>query len=122
MPRLLRASSIALLLVSPLAACSTEVVTGRAAGGPITTSQVATVSVAPETFLLAIGDTLRLAATTRDLGGSQLTGRVIAWSTASAATATVSATGLVKAVAAGSVRITATSEGRTSFATITVVQ
>ena len=83
-------------------------------------SQVATVVVSPLTATLTVGDTLRASAATLDAGGSPLLGRVVAWSSDAVATATVSSTGLVTAVAAGSVRISALSEGRTGSATLTV--
>src|SRR3989449_1259723 len=51
---------------------------------------------------------------------NSLSGRTIAWSSGSPAVATVSASGLVTGVAAGSVTITATSEGQSGTATITV--
>jgi hypothetical protein len=63
---------------------------------------------------------VQLAAVTRDANNNVLTGRVINWSSGNTGIATVSASGLVKAVAAGSVSISASSEGQTASATITV--
>lgn len=82
-------------------------------------SQVATVSVSPETFLLTVGDTVRLVAATRDAAGQLLSGRVVSWSSDATAIASVTSAGLVRALSAGLVRITATSEGRTGGASIT---
>ena len=82
---------------------------------------VATVTVSPDTLTLSIGATQQLTATTRDADGNVLTGRSISWSTSDAAIATVSASGVVAAVAAGAATITATSEGQTGTAAITVV-
>jgi len=49
-----------------------------------------------------------------------LTGRVVGWASSNPAIATVSATGLVTGVAAGAATITATSEGKSGTAAITV--
>ena len=81
---------------------------------------VATVSVSPATATLQIGATQQLSATTRDASNNVLTGRVVTWSSANTAIATVSASGLVTAVSAGSASITATSEGKTGSALMTV--
>src|SRR5205823_13076176 len=58
--------------------------------------------------------------TRKDGNGSTLTGRTVTWSTSASGVATVSASGLVSAVAAGSATITATSEGKSGSATVTV--
>jgi uncharacterized protein YjdB len=81
---------------------------------------VATVSISPSSQSLVIGATVQLAATTRDANGAVLTGRAVSWSSASGAIATVSTSGLVRGIAAGTVQITATSEGKSSSASITV--
>jgi uncharacterized protein YjdB len=81
---------------------------------------VSTVSVSPATATLQIGGTQQLSATTRDASNNVLTGRVVTWSSANTAIATVSASGLVTAVSAGSASITATSEGKTGSALMTV--
>jgi alpha-tubulin suppressor-like RCC1 family protein len=82
---------------------------------------VATVTVLPANFTIPIGATYQLAATAQDANGNVLTGRSIAWSTSDAAIATVSASGLVTAFAAGAATITATSEGQNGGASLTVV-
>src|SRR5207249_6025393 len=89
----------------------------------VTVVPVASVTVAPTSKTLRIGTTAQLAATTKDSAGNVLTGRSIAWSSSAPAVATVSASGLVTAVAVGSATITATSEGKsgTSAITVTVV-
>jgi uncharacterized protein YjdB len=105
-----------------LAACSDgPVATSGRPALPLASSQVATVNVTPFTALLTVGDTIRLRAATLDAGGTVLAGRVVAWSTESATSAAVSTTGLVTAVAPGSVRISALSEGRTGQATLTIL-
>ena len=81
---------------------------------------VASVSIAPSSASLRVGDTLRLSATPRDSSGNILAGRSIAWTSDSSAVATVTASGLVRAVAAGTSTIRATSEGKAGTATVTV--
>ena len=81
---------------------------------------VASVSVSPASASLQIGATVQLSATTRDANGAVLTGRVIGWNSGNTSIATVSSTGLVTAIAGGSVSITAGSEGQTASAAITV--
>jgi alpha-tubulin suppressor-like RCC1 family protein len=83
-------------------------------------SPVATVIVTPSTSTLAPGGTLQLQAVTKDAAGTTLTDREIAWSSSAVAVATVSDNGLVTGVATGNATITATSEGKTGSAVITV--
>src|SRR2546428_818630 len=86
----------------------------------VATVPVASVTVSPATASVQVGQTVPLAATPKDANGNSLSGRTIAWSSGSPAVATVSASGLVTGVAAGSATITATSEGQSGTATITV--
>jgi len=81
---------------------------------------LATVTVSPTSAALSIGGTQQLTATTRDSSGNVLSGRVVSWTSGSAAVATVSSSGLVTAVAVGAATITATSEGKSGTATVTV--
>jgi uncharacterized protein YjdB len=82
---------------------------------------VASVSVSPASASVTTGQTVQLAATPRDASGNPLTGRVVTWSTNSAAVATVNSNGLVTGQGAGTATITATSEGQSGAATVTVV-
>jgi uncharacterized protein YjdB len=81
---------------------------------------VSSVTVAPAAQTLAIGATQQLSATTFDANNNVLTGRVVTWSTSDSTKVTVSGAGLATAIAAGSATITATSEGKTGSAVITV--
>ena len=63
--------------------------------------------------------TVAVAATPKDVTGHALQ-RTVTWSSARTATATVDPTGLVFGLAAGTVQISATSEGQSASATITV--
>jgi uncharacterized protein YjdB len=89
-------------------------------GPPTTTVPVASVVVSPATASLVVGGVQALTATARDASGAALTGRAVTWSSSAPAVATVSATGTVSAVAAGSATISATIDGISGSATITV--
>ncbi len=86
----------------------------------VTVVPVASVTVTPSSATLRVGTNLQLSAVTKDSAGNVLTGRTITWSSNATGVATVSATGLVSAVALGSASITATSEGQSATAIITV--
>jgi uncharacterized protein YjdB len=77
---------------------------------------VATVSVSPVSSTLLVGATVQLSATTRDASNNVLTGRVVTWASANPGIASVSSTGLVRGVGAGSTTVTATSETKTGTA------
>jgi parallel beta-helix repeat protein len=81
---------------------------------------VASVTLVPGTLSLIAGKSGNLSAEIRDQAGNLLTGRAISWSTSNATVATVSTGGSVSAVAAGAATISATSEGKTGTATVTV--
>jgi hypothetical protein len=82
---------------------------------------VASVEVTPDSTRVAVGETAQLAVATRNGGGEPLTGRVVTWTSDDAQVATVSDGGLVTAVAAGTATITATSEGKSGTAGVTVI-
>lgn len=85
-----------------------------------TLASVASVSVTPQAKELVTGQTVALTATLKDAGGRVLENRQIIWSSDRADIATVSATGLVQAVAVGTARISAQSEGRKGHADVSV--
>ncbi len=86
----------------------------------VTAPAVASVEVSPVSATVEAGRSVPLTAAVRDASGQLLSGRAVSWSTSSAAVATVSASGMVTGVSAGKVTITATSEGRTGSAQVTV--
>src|SRR5712691_5524578 len=86
----------------------------------VTPVPVASVTVTPSSATVAIGQTVQLTATPKDANGNPLTGRVISWSSSDNTIATVSSSGLVTGVAAGSATITATSEGKSGTSVVTV--
>jgi uncharacterized protein YjdB len=81
---------------------------------------VASVSVSPSSSNLQIGGTVQLSATTRDANNNVLTGRVVTWSSSNTGVSTVSASGLVTAVAAGNATVTALSETKSGTAAVAV--
>jgi len=81
---------------------------------------VATVSLSSAGETLVPNQTVALTATPKDAQGNPLPGRVVAWSTSAGEIATVSAGGLVTAVAIGTATITATSEGKSGQTAIIV--
>lgn len=87
---------------------------------PPTPAPVASVSVALAASSISSGQTTQATATTRDADNNVLTGRVIGWSSSNTGVATVSAAGLVRAVAVGTAQISATSESQSGSAALTV--
>ncbi len=81
---------------------------------------VARIDLSPQTLSVVVGATQQLSATTFDAQGNPLAGRSISFVSSAAAVASVSASGLVTGVALGSASITASSEGRTATASVTV--
>ena len=82
----------------------------------------ASVSVDPPTASVLVGGTTQLAATVRDADGIVLTDRPVVWSSANSAVATVNQQGVVSGVNPGSTTITASREGKTGSASVTVVR
>ena len=114
-------------------------VTAKTVGGPVTITAssegktgsatvtvspvpIASIAVSPATSTLTVGQTAQLTATPKDANGDPLTGRVITWVSDNATVAAVEGSGLVTAKAAGGpVTITATSEGKSGIASVTVI-
>ena len=97
---------------------------GHSGSGTLTVSAVtvpvAAVTVSPASASVTAGQTVQLTATPKDANGNALTGRTITWTSGNTSVATVSSSGLVSGLAAGSATITATSEGKSGTAAITV--
>lgn len=120
MMRVLGARRFPSVMLVTLAACAGG---GSDAAAPVAPpAAVTAVVVTPTEATIVVGGTTTVSAEPRSAAGSALAGRAISWSSSSAAVATVSASGVVTGVAAGTAQITATSEGRTGSATITVTQ
>src|SRR5437870_1046457 len=94
---------------------------GNSAGATVTVSNVpvASVVISPATATLLLGASLQLSATVKDSAGNVLSGRTVTWASGAPAVASVSASGLVSGLAAGTAPITATSGGASDAAAIT---
>ena len=86
----------------------------------VTPVPVNAVTVTPAAVSLVVGDTTTLSATLTDSTGSALFGRAIEWSSSDPSVATVLVTGFVRGITAGTATITATSEGHSGTAVVTV--
>jgi alpha-tubulin suppressor-like RCC1 family protein/uncharacterized protein YjdB len=95
---------------------------GRSGSATVTVAPVpvAAVTVTPTTANLLVGQTVQLTAATKDSVGGVLAGRTLAWVSSDTARATVSTTGLVSARQSGTVTITASTEGKTATAALTI--
>lgn len=100
-----------MLAVCVLAACG-----GDGTGTPDPVAAV-TLTGVPADVVLA-GSTVQLSATAVSASGSPLSNRTVTWQSSDNAIATVGATGTVSVVGAGSVTITASSEGKQASATL----
>ena len=111
-----------ILTFSILAGCDSDSSDPAGPGDPAGPPPVETVLVSPSEATLTEGESEEFDATLLAADGSELSDREVAWSTSSEDIATVSTSGEVTAVEAGEpVTITATSEGRSGQATVTVV-
>jgi hypothetical protein len=81
---------------------------------------VSSVSVSPASATLAVGESVQLSATAKDVNGSPVDGSAVTWTTSNSAVASVSSSGVVKALASGSSTVMATIQGVEGKANITV--
>ena len=93
---------------------------GDGGGGGDEPAAVATVTVSPSAATLQVGESQQFTTSVRDGQGNTLNGRTVSWQTSAAAIATVSASGLATAIAEGSATITATAEGVSGTANVTI--
>ena len=109
--------------LSPGSITITAVSEGKSGTASVAVSSVpvASVTVAPASASLQVGQTVQLTATPQDASGNPLAGRVVTWASSNTAMATVSVSGLVRGVAGGSATITATSEGQSGTSQVTVI-
>ena len=108
--------------VAPGSATITATIEGKAGTAAVTVvvPPVATVTVTATATTLQAGQTTQATAVTRDGSNTVVTGRVVTWTSSDQAIATVSSSGVVAGVTAGTVTITATSEGKAGTVQITV--
>ncbi|HEV8364355.1 MAG TPA: Ig-like domain-containing protein [Gemmatimonadaceae bacterium] len=81
---------------------------------------VASVTVTPATASLPIGGSTTLGASALNAAGELISGKVFTWTTSTPAIATVSSSGVVTGVAAGSATISAATAGKSASAVISV--
>lgn len=106
---------IAAVTVS-LSACS------EGSGSVVTPLEgIASVIVDPPYGRIEPGETVQLGASPRAENGDELSGRTVTWKSLAASIATVTTSGLVRAVAPGSAVITASAEGSQGAALITIL-
>lgn len=103
------------LVQAALTAAALRTVMSGPGGGQLNVDTVS-VSVTPATASIAVAGTQQLTAALTPVNATAPT----VWSTSNAAVATVSASGLVTGVSAGSATITATNDGQTDTCVVTV--
>jgi uncharacterized protein YjdB len=108
--------------VSVGTAVITATVDGKSGVAAVTVASapVTSVAVSPSSATLVVGQTLELEAQPRDAGGHALIGRAVTWSSNQPNIVTVASSGIVAAVSPGTATVTASTEGRSGTATITV--
>ncbi|WP_373065315.1 Ig domain-containing protein, partial [Gemmatimonas sp.] len=112
----------AVMAVAPGTAIVTAAVEGRAATATITVLPVpiASVSVSLSSLIVRMGQMVTAVAVVRDSAGNALPGRAVTWSSSIPAVASVSLNGAVTGIAEGSTIISATLEGRSASAAVSV--
>src|SRR6266566_273949 len=107
--------------IAPGSATITATSEGQSGTAAITVTNVAvnSVTVSPAPASVPQGQTVQLTATPKDANGTPLAGRAVTWSSSNTSVATVSSSGLVSGVVAGSATITATSEGQSGSSAVT---
>ncbi len=108
------------LLAPALVAMALGACNSKSSTTAVSTGVVASITVAPATTSLVVGDTLRFVATLYDQASNILTTDTVTWSSSDPAVATVSDSGTVTAIATGTATITATSKGILGTAALTV--
>ena len=103
---------------------SAQLIVSDSSPPPPPNDSVATVSVTPDTAVVAAGDTARFFATLRDARGNILSGRPVAWSVSDSTVARVEAVAgesvVIRALRSGSSLVTAASEGKSGSGSLFV--
>src|SRR5207245_2861326 len=118
-------SASGLVTAGAVASQATITATSEGQSGTATVTVVskapaATVTVTPATARVAVGQTVLRTATTRDANGEGLGRRMVRWTSDNAVVAAADGTGVARGVGAGQAMITATSEGKSGSASVTV--
>jgi uncharacterized protein YjdB len=86
----------------------------------VTPTPVASVRITPSSSSLIVGDSVRLTAAALDAGGNVLSQRPVTWTSGAPSVLSVSSTGLVRALGAGTGLVFAVIDGRVASATVVV--
>lgn len=92
------------------------------AGITVVRAPVATLTVAPTSLSLTVGEAGQIVATPRDAQGAVVPDVPITWTSSQPNVATVSSTGEVRALAAGSATVTASGAGKSASVAVTVAR
>lgn len=97
-------------------------VEGKSGSAALTVAPVpvGSITITPTTGSVIVGQSIQLAAIPRDSAGSVLIGRTVEWRSSDISRAAVSDSGVVVGLSPGSVDITASAEGKTAKANVTV--
>ncbi|MDE0356315.1 MAG: Ig-like domain-containing protein [Gammaproteobacteria bacterium] len=113
--------AVPILVLAPIVACGGD--DGAAPTEPPEPPVATTVSISPAAVDLSfLGETLQLTAGIADQNGQAMAEAPVSWTTSDSSVASVSAGGLVTAVANGSATVTATSGSAAGTAVVTVTQ
>jgi len=109
--------------VAPGTATISATSEGKTGAATATVSPVpaASVSVSPPADTLYPAQTSQFGATVKDSAGGVLSGRTVVWTSSNGAIATISTSGLLSAVAVGSATVSASVEGKTGTAAVSVI-
>ncbi len=97
-----------------------DAVTAPGGGSPPSPPPAASVSLNSGSASVVVGGTAALSATVKDANGNTLTDRSISWASSSVGVVTVTQSGGVTGISVGSAVVTATAEGKSGSATVTV--
>ncbi len=86
----------------------------------ITIVPVSSITISSATSTVSVGQIISLSAIAKDSAGNTLSGRSITWTTSDQTLAIVSQSGIVVGIAAGSVDVTASAEGKSTSTRINV--
>src|SRR5256714_170731 len=112
--------SLRLIALAALAVAAGVVACERTTSPIGPPAAVVSVDLTPPSATVQVGQTVQVTAIPRDANGNALSDRAVTWTSSNTSVAIVSPTGLVTGVVAGSATITATSEGKSGTASITV--
>lgn len=111
---------VGVALASGCSADALHTVTPTDPSNPDLSETVATVTISPSTGQVEAGKTLQISATALNDKGKPVSDATVAWKVDNDAVATISTTGLLTGVAAGSVKVTASSGSVSASSSFTV--